>query len=146
MGLKGDEGVAAYLENEAKLGAAKFGVKYSGADPALAQQNMIATALAKRGDYDDANSTIVRLEKKEKLSASEQAMLDKSYASKRRIEAEVKAQYPNKAPSAGGATNTSGAGAPTLAEFMAAARAAPQNRGISDEQLAAHYNRTYGGR
>ena len=148
MGLKGDEGVAAYLENEAKLGAAKFGVKYSGADPAWAQQNMIAVALAKRGDYDDTTSSIAKLESKSKLSASDSERLDKLYVTKRRIEAEVKAQYPNKAPSAGGATNTggAGAGAPTLAEFMAAARAAPQNRGISDEQLAAHYNRTYGGR
>jgi len=148
MGLKGDEGVQAYLENEAKLGAAKFGVKYSGTDPAWAHQNMIATALAKRGDYDDANSAIVRLEKKEKLNAGEQAMLDKLYGTKRRIEAEVRAQYPKAPSTAGaantGAANTGGAGAPTLAEFMAAARAAPQNRGISDEQLAAHYNRTYG--
>jgi hypothetical protein len=148
MGLKGEEGVAAYLENEAKLGAAKFGVKYSGTDPAWAHQNMIATALAKRGDYDDANSAIVRLEKKEKLNAGEQAMLDKLYGTKRRIEAEVRAQYPKAPSTAGaantGAANTGGAGAPTLAEFMAAARAAPQNRGISDEQLAAHYHRTYG--
>jgi hypothetical protein len=109
---------------------------------------MIATALAKRGDYDDANSAIVRLEKKEKLNAGEQAMLDKLYGTKRRIEAEVRAQYPKAPSTAGaantGAANTGGAGAPTLAEFMAAARAAPQNRGISDEQLAAHYHRTYG--
>jgi len=150
MGLQGEEGVAAYLENEAKLGAAKFGVKYSGADPAWAQQNMIATALAKRGDYDDTTSAIAKLEKKAKLNAGEQATLDKLYGTKRRIENDVRAQYPLKAPSTGGATNTSntgagaGAGTPTLAEFMAAARAAPQNRGISDEQLAAHYNRTYG--
>jgi hypothetical protein len=149
MGLKGEEGVAAYLENEAKLGAAKFGVKYSGTDPAWAQQNMIAKALAERGDYDDTNTKIARLERLPKLNAGEQAMLDKLHGTKRRIEAEVRAQYPNKVPSTGGATNTGaantgGAGAPTLAEFMAAARAAPQNRGISDEQLAAHYHRTYG--
>jgi hypothetical protein len=99
MGLTGDEGVAAYLENEAKLGAAKFGVKYSGTDPAWAHQKMISDALAKRGDYDDANSTIVRLEKKANLSPAEQSMLDKSYASKKRIEAEVRALYP-KAPNA----------------------------------------------
>jgi hypothetical protein len=152
MGLKGEEGVAAYLENEAKLGAAKFGIKYVGADPIVAQQNAIAKTLAQRGDYDDVNSSIAKLEIKEKLSASESSRLNKLYATKRRIEAEAKAQHPLKAPSAGGATNTgdtgagAGAGTPTLAEFMAAARAAPQNRGISDEQLAAHYNRTYGGR
>jgi len=148
MGLKGDEGVAAYLENEAKLGAAKFGVKYSGPDKAYEHQNMVAKALAERGDYLRNNNKIVKLETKSNLSADDKASLDKMYATKKRIEDEVKALYPNKASGAAGATNTgnTGAGTPTLAEFMAAARAAPQNRGISDEQLAAHYNRTYGGR
>ena len=106
---------------------------------------MISKALADRDDYRRTNGRIAKLEAKPNLSSDDQAALDRMYATKKRIEDEVKALYP-KAPSAGGATNTSGAGAPTLAEFMAAARAAPQNRGISDEQLAAHYNRTYGGR
>jgi hypothetical protein len=107
MGLTGDEGVQAYLENEGKLGAAKYGVKYSGTDPSWAHQNMIATALAKRGDYDDTTSAIAKLEKRPKLDADQQATLDKLYVTKKRIEDEVRAQYP-KAPSAaapsGGAT------------------------------------------
>jgi hypothetical protein len=36
--------------------------------------------------------------------------------------------------------------APTLEQFLARARQAPQNSGVSDEQLTAYYNRTYGGR
>jgi hypothetical protein len=36
--------------------------------------------------------------------------------------------------------------APTLEQFLVRARQAPQNSGVSDEQLTAYYNRTYGGR
>ena len=35
---------------------------------------------------------------------------------------------------------------PTLEQFLARARQAPQNSGVSDEQLTDYYNRTYGGR
>lgn len=107
MGLKGDEGVQAYLENESKLGAAKYGVRYSGPDKAWEHQNMISKALAERGDYLRNNNKILKLETKANLSTDEKAALDKMYATKKRIEDEIKAQYP-KAPSAaapsGGAT------------------------------------------
>ena len=106
MGLQGEEGVAAYLENEAKLGAAKFGIKYVGADPLVAQQNAISKTLAGRGDYDDTNSSIAKLEIKDKLSASESRRLDKLYATKRRIEAEVKAQHPLKGDTGASAGKT----------------------------------------
>lgn len=147
MGLKGDEGVQAYIENESKLGAAKFGIRNTGPDKAYEHQNMISKALADRDDYRRTNGRIAKLEAKPNLSADEQATLEKVYATKKRIEEEVKALYPRApnaaAPSGGAAAVT---GTPTLAQFMQAARQAPQNQGISDEQLAAHYHRTYGGR
>lgn len=147
MGLKGDEGVQAYLENESKLGAAKFGVRNTGPDKGWEHQNMISKALADRDDYRRTNGRIAKLEAKPNLSADEKAALDRMYATKKRIEDEIRAQYPKApnaaAPSGGAATAT---GTPTLAQFIAAARAAPQNRGISDEQLAAYYHSTYGGR
>jgi len=36
--------------------------------------------------------------------------------------------------------------APTLEQFLAAARREPRNAGVSDQQLTDYYNRTYGGR
>jgi hypothetical protein len=135
MGLKGDEGVAAYLENEAKLGAAKYGVKYSGADPAWAQQNMIATALAKRGDYDDTTSAIAKLEKRPKLDAEQQATLDKLYVTKKRIEAEVRAQYPNKA--SGAAAPSGGATGMTMSMADVLATAQAQNKTVEEVRAAA---------
>jgi hypothetical protein len=50
-------------------------------------------------------------------------------------------------PRRGAAPPAPAAGAtPTLEQFLARARQAPQNSGVSDEQLTAYYNRTYGGR
>ena len=145
MGLKGDEGVQAYLENESKLGAAKFGVRNTGPDKAYEHQNMISKALAERDDYRRTNGRIAKLEAKPNLSSDEKATLEKVYATKKRIEDEVKALYP-KAPNAAAPSGAAAVtGTPTLAQFMQAARRAPQNQGISDEQLAAHYHRTYGG-
>jgi len=107
MGLKGDEGVQAYLENESKLGAAKYGVRYSGPDKAWEHQNMISKALADTPDYGRTRGRIARLEAKPNLSADEQTSLNNLYATKKRIEDEVNARYP-KAPNAaapsGGAT------------------------------------------
>jgi hypothetical protein len=122
MGLKGDEGVQAYLENESKLGAAKYGVRYSGPDKAWEHQNMISKALAERGDYLRNNNKILKLETKANLSADEKTALDKMYATKKRIEDEIKAQYP-KAPNAaapsGGATGMT----MSMADIQATARA-----------------------
>ena len=147
MGLTGDEGVAAYLENESKLGAAKFGIRNTGPDKAWEHQNMISKALADTPDYGRTRGRIARLEAKPNLSADEQTSLKNLYATKKRIEDEVNARYPKApnaaAPSGGAAAAT---GTPTLAQFIAAARAAPQNRGLTDEQLAAYYHSTYGGR
>jgi hypothetical protein len=135
MGLKGDEGVQAYLENESKLGAAKFGVKYSGADPAWAHQKMIADALAKRPEYDENNSRIARLEKNPKLSADQQAALDRMYATKKRIEDEVRAQFPKAPNAAGGAP--AGGGATGLTMSMADIVATAQASGRSPNEVRA---------
>jgi hypothetical protein len=130
MGLKGEEGVAAYLENEAKLGAAKFGIKYVGADPVVAQQSAIAKTLAQRGDYDDVNSSIAKLETKEKLSASESSRLNKLYATKKRIEAEAKAQHPLKGDTGANAGKTI-----SMADIQETARV--QNKTVDEVRAAA---------
>ena len=46
---------------------------------------------------------------------------------------------------AGGGGGTGGGAVPTLEQFLTAARQAPQNAGVSDEQLTEYYNQTYGG-
>jgi hypothetical protein len=145
MGLKGDEGVQAYVESQTKMGAAKYGIRNTGPDKAWEHQNMISKALADTPDYGRTRGRIARLEAKANLSSDEQTSLQNLYATKKRIEDEVSARYP-KAPNAAAPSGAAAVtGTPTLAQFMQAARQAPQNRGISDEQLAAHYYRTYGG-
>lgn len=51
-------------------------------------------------------------------------------------------------PRRGAATSTAPAAnaAPTLEQFLAAARREPRNAAVSDQQLTDYYNRTYGGR
>jgi hypothetical protein len=44
-----------------------------------------------------------------------------------------------------GGGGTGGGAVPTLEQFLTAARQAPQNAGVSDEQLTEYYNQTYGG-
>jgi hypothetical protein len=134
MGLKGDEGVQAYIENESKLGAAKFGIRNTGPDKAYEHQNMISKALADRDDYRRTNGRIAKLEAKPSLNSDDQAALDKMYATKKRIEDEVKALYP-KAPNAAAPSGGTTGMTMSMADIQRTAQAS--GRSVEEVRAAA---------
>jgi hypothetical protein len=93
-----------------------------------------------------AQMKIAQLEAKPELSPKEKSALDanKAFLKQRydSVSSELQKTVPaGSAPASGTAAQTS---APTLQQFMAAARAAPENQGVSEADLRAYYQRTYG--
>lgn len=150
QGKSGPEAAKAYRDAVAAINASRLGVRFSGQNKAVEHQKMIEDLLQKDEGYGRLQRGIAKLQLKDKLSSEETEKLRrlKTLADEKRKE--YLGRFPlsmmDSAAPAAGATNTSATttGTPTLAEFMAAARRAPQNQGYTDEQLAAYYHQTYG--
>ena len=85
QGLKGEEGVKAYQDAVGQLGAARYGVKYTGPNKDFEHRKAVLDVLQKDEGVKIAQMKVAQLEAKEKLSSKEQAALDanKSFLQKR---------------------------------------------------------------
>jgi hypothetical protein len=143
QGLTGEEGAKAYQDSVGQLGAARYGVKYTGQNKEFEHRKAVLEVLQKDEGVKIAQMKVANLEAKEKLTEKDRAALDASTAFlKKRYEA-VSSELQKSGAPAGGADGVQ-TGAPSLQKFMAAARNAPENKGVSDDELRAYYQRTYG--
>jgi hypothetical protein len=143
-GLTGEKGAEAYQNALGSLGASRYGVKYTGPNKDFEHKKAVLDVLQKDEGVKIAQMNIAKYEAKPKLLPQEQAILDanKAFVKKRYNEVSSELQKSG-GPTGGAAAQSTG---PTLQQFLAAARAAPENKNFSDEQLAAYYHRTYGGK
>ena len=146
QGLTGERGAQAYKDAVGDLGAVRQGVRYTGPDKSFEHKKAVLEMLQKDEGVKIAQMNIAKYEAKPNLLPQEQAILDanKAFVKKRydAVSSELQKTAPaGSAPASGTAAQTS---APTLQQFMAAARAAPENQGVSEADLRAYYQRTYG--
>ncbi len=160
-GKTGDEGVKLYKQSLGEVGAARYGVGVTGERPATA---------ANAATLENSISQAVRADPRSKPISEALAMAQmrvESYTRKgqpvppevqRRLEtaqaqatqlreehaARIRGGAPQQgAPAAPTASAPAAAARPSMSAWMAAARAA--NPGVSDAELKAYYERTYGG-
>ena len=144
QGFTGEKGAQAYQDAVGSLGAARYGVKYTGPDKSFEHRKAVLDVLQKDEGVKIAQLKIAQLEAKGNLSEKEQATLDANNAFlKKRFDA-VSAELKKSGAAADAGPSTTQTSAPSLQQFLAAARNAPQNKGVSDEELRAYYQRTYG--
>ena len=141
-GLTGEKGAEAYQNALGSLGASRYGVKYTGPNKDFEHKKAVLDVLQKDEGVKIAQMNIAKYEAKPKLLPQEQAILDANKAFvKKRYDAVSSELQKSGGPTGGAAAQSTG---PTLQQFLAAARAAPENKNFSDEQLTAYYQRTYG--
>jgi hypothetical protein len=80
QGLKGEEGAKAYQDAVGQLGAARYGVKYTGQNKDFEHRKAVLDVLQKDEGVKIAQMKVAQLEAKEKLSTKEQAALDANKA------------------------------------------------------------------
>jgi hypothetical protein len=146
QGLTGEKGAQAYQDSVGSLGAARYGVKYTGPNKDFEHRKAVLDVLQKDEGVKIAQMKVAQLEAKEKLSPKDQAALDANKAFLQKRYESVSSDLQKSAPAGGApASNTTPqTAAPTLQQFLAAARAAPENQGVSEADLRAYYQRTYG--
>ena len=142
QGLTGEKGAEAYQNALGSLGASRYGVKYTGPNKDFEHKKAVLDVLQKDEGVKIAQMKIAQYEAKPELTPKEQAVLDANKAFvKKRYDAVSSELQKSGGPAGGAAAQSTG---PTLQQFLAAARAAPENKNFSDEQLTAYYQRTYG--
>jgi len=142
QGLTGEKGAEAYQNALGSLGASRYGVKYTGPNKDFEHKKAVLEMLQKDEGVKIAQMKVAQYEAKPELTPKEKAVLDanKAFLQKRYNEVSSELQKSG-GPTGGAAAQSTG---PTLQQFLAAARAAPENKNFSDEQLTAYYHRTYG--
>jgi len=110
QGLTGEEGAKAYQDSVGQLGAARYGVKYTGQNKDFEHRKAVLEMLQKDEGVKIAQMKVAQLEAKEKLTPKEQAALDANNAFlKKRYDAVStdlqKAGASAGAPAAGGNKN-----------------------------------------
>jgi len=141
-GLTGEKGAEAYQNALGSLGASRYGVKYTGPNKDFEHRRAVLDVLQKDEGVKIAQMKVAQYEAKPELTPKEKAVLDANKAFLQKRYNEVSSEMQKSGGPTGGAAAQSTA--PTLQQFLAAARAAPENKNFSDEQLTAYYQRTYG--
>jgi hypothetical protein len=146
QGLTGEKGAQAYQDAVGSLGAARYGVKYTGPDKSFEHKKAVLEVLQKDEGVKIAQMKIAQLEAKPELNPKDQAALDANKAFLKKRYDSVSSELQKTAPAGGAPASgtTAQTSAPTLQQFMTAARAAPENQGVSEADLRAYYQRTYG--
>lgn len=132
QGLTGEEGAKAYQDSVSQLGAARYGVKYTGQNKDFEQKKAILELMQKDEGVKLAQVKVAQLEAKEKLTPKEQALLDANTAFlKKRYDAAISELK----KSGGAAANAEGAGdkVMTMADVLRTA----QSSGKSVEEVRA---------
>ena len=152
QGKSGPEAAKAYRDAVAAMNASRLGVRFTGQNKDWEHHKMVMDSLSKDKGVALAQIEVAQLEGLDKRTPAQDAALTQKRAflqNRYDTELERAKKYAGSdgtaAPTAG-ATNTSATttGTPTLQQFLAAARKAPQNQGYTDEQLAAYYHQNYG--
>jgi hypothetical protein len=76
QGLTGEKGAQAYQDSVSQLGAARYGVKYTGPNKEFDQRKAVLELMQKDEGVKIAQMKVAQLEAKEKLTPKEQAALD----------------------------------------------------------------------
>jgi hypothetical protein len=106
QGLKGEEGVKAYQDAVGTLGAARYGVKYTGPNKDFEHRKAVLEVLQKDEGVKIAQMKVAQLEAKEKLTDKERAALDANTAFlKKRYETISSELQKTGAPAGGAAGN-----------------------------------------
>jgi hypothetical protein len=145
-GQKGPAAAKAYQEAVAATNASRLGVRFTGQNKDWEHHKMVMDSLSKDKGVGLAQMEVAQLEGMEKRTPAQDAQLTQKRAflqNRYNTELERAKKYAGSdgtaAPAAGAATGT-----PTLAQFIAEARKAPQNKDYTDDQLAAYYHQNYG--
>lgn len=145
-GQKGPAAAKAYQEAVAATNASRLGVRFTGQNKDWEHHKMVMDSLSKDKGVGLAQMEVAQLEGMEKRTPAQEAQLTQKRAflqNRYNTELERAKKYAGSdgtaAPAAGAATGT-----PTLAQFIAEARKAPQNKDYTDDQLAAYYHQNYG--
>lgn len=80
QGLTGEEGAKAYQDSVGQLGAARYGVRYTGQNKDFEHRKAVLEVLQKDEGVKIAQMKVAQLEAKEKLTPKEQAALDANNA------------------------------------------------------------------
>jgi hypothetical protein len=116
QGLKGEEGAKAYQDAVGQLGAARYGVKYTGPNKDFEHKKAVLEVLQKDEGVKIAQMKVAQLEAKDKLTPKEQAALDANTAFlKKRYEA-VSGELQKTGVPAGG--DTGGKNVITMADIQ----------------------------
>ncbi len=103
QGLKGEEGAKAYQDAVGTLGAARYGVKYTGPNKEFEHRKAVLEVLQKDEGVKIAQMKVAQLEAKEKLTEKDRAALDANTAFlKKRYEA-ISSELQKSGAPAGGA-------------------------------------------
>jgi hypothetical protein len=103
QGLKGEEGAKAYQDAVGTLGAARYGVKYTGPNKDFEHRKAVLEVLQKDEGVKIAQMKVAQLEAKEKLTEKDRAALDANTAFlKKRYEA-ISSELQKSGAPAGGA-------------------------------------------
>jgi hypothetical protein len=106
QGLKGEEGAKAYQDAVGTLGAARYGVKYTGPNKDFEHRKAVLEVLQKDEGVKIAQMKVAQLEAKEKLTDKERAALDANTAFlKKRYETISSELQKTGAPAGGAAGN-----------------------------------------
>lgn len=108
QGLTGEEGAKAYQDAVGQLGAARYGVKYTGPNKDFEHRKAVLDVLQKDEGVKIAQMKVAQLEAKDKLSAKEQAALNanKAFLQKRYESVSTDLQKTGGAPTGGAPTGS----------------------------------------
>lgn len=142
MGKTGPEAADAYLESISKSGAAHTGVRFTGPDKTFDRQVKLRELYGKDPQLKSLADSLALAQlgtDQERIDRLKTAISEREKALEKTLP-----EVPTSGKSTPTPKPTTQSTAPTLEQFMKAARAAPQNKGISDEELRAYYQSTYG--
>jgi hypothetical protein len=142
MGKTGPEAADAYIEGIGKSGAARTGVRYTGPDKTFDRQLNLQKLYANDPQLKSLADSLAlaRLGNNQKrIDTLTTAISDRETALKATLPEVPTAEKSTPTPKPAAQST-----APTLEQFMTAARAAPANKDISDADLRAYYQSTYG--
>jgi hypothetical protein len=137
QGLTGEKGAQAYQDSVSQLGAARYGVKYTGQNKDFDQKKAILELMQKDEGVKLAQVKVAQLEAKEKLTPKEQALLDSNTAFlKKRYDAAISELK----KSGGAAAGAEGAGdkVMTMADVLRTAQSS--GRSVEEVRAAAARN------
>jgi hypothetical protein len=133
QGLTGEKGAQAYQDSVAALGAAKYGVKYTGPNKDFEHKNAVLERLQKDEGVKIAQMKVAQLETKTDRTPKEQAVLDANNAFLKKRFNEVSAELKSSGAPAGG--TPAGGKVITMADIVKTAQSS--NRSVEEVRAAA---------